>query len=64
MTGPVLVGGKLILASSHGDAVIVNPTTGVVEKTLKVGGAVYIAPIAAGGKVYLLTDEGKLVVIR
>lgn len=63
-TGPLLAGGKLVLASSQGDAVIVNPTTGVVEKTLKVGGAVYIAPIAAGGHVYLLTDEGKLVVIR
>lgn len=63
-TGPILAGGKLILASSHGEAVVVNPGTGAVEKTLKVGGAVYIAPIAAGGKVYLLTDEGKLVVIK
>jgi outer membrane protein assembly factor BamB len=63
-TGPLLAGGKLILASSRGDAVVVNPGTGAVEKTLNVGGAVYIAPIAAGGKVYLLTDEGKLVVIK
>jgi outer membrane protein assembly factor BamB len=63
-TGPVLAGGKLVLASSRGEAVIVNPGTGAVEKTLEVGGPVYIAPIAAGGKVYLLTDEGKLVVIK
>ena len=63
-TGPLLAGGKLVLASSQGDAVIVNPTTGAVEKTLRVGGPVYIAPVAAGGQVFLLTDEGKLVVIR
>ncbi|KAF0176552.1 MAG: PQQ-binding-like beta-propeller repeat protein [Hyphomonadaceae bacterium] len=63
-TGPLLAGGKLVLASSQGDAVIVNPTTGAVEKTLRVGGPVYISPVAAGGQVYLLTDEGKLVVLR
>lgn len=63
-TGPLLAGGKLVLASSEGQAVIVNPSTGAVEKTLNVGGAVYIAPIAAGGQVFLLSDEGKLVVIR
>lgn len=63
-TGPLLAGGKLVLASSEGQAVIVNPTTGAVEKTLNVGGPVYIAPVAAGGQVFLLSDEGKLVVIR
>ncbi|MDZ4777106.1 MAG: PQQ-binding-like beta-propeller repeat protein [Alphaproteobacteria bacterium] len=63
-TGPLLAGGKLVLASSEGEAVIVNPTTGAVEKTLNVGGPVYIAPVAAAGQVFLLSDEGKLVVIR
>jgi len=63
-TGPLLAGGKLVLASSEGDAVIVDPTTGAVDKTLNVGGPVYIAPVAAAGQVFLLSDEGKLVVIR
>lgn len=63
-TGPLLAGGKLVLASSDGEAVIVDPATGAVEKTLNVGGPVYIAPVAAAGQVFLLSDEGKLVVIR
>ncbi|MBL8557252.1 MAG: PQQ-binding-like beta-propeller repeat protein [Hyphomonadaceae bacterium] len=63
-TGPVLAGGKLVLASSEGQAVVVNPASGAVDKTLNVGGPVYIAPIAAAGSVFLLSDEGKLVVIR
>jgi outer membrane protein assembly factor BamB len=60
----VLVGGKLFLASSIGEAVVVNPATGAVEKTLRLGAPVYIPPVVAGGKVYLLTDEGKLVALQ
>ncbi len=63
-TGPVLAGGKLFLASSAGEAVVVNPLTGAVERTLKVGGPVYIPPVMAGGQLFLLTDEGKLVVLK
>lgn len=63
-TGPALAGGKLFLASSHGDAVVVNPTTGAVEKTLRLGAPVYIPPVVAGGRIFVLTDEAKLVAIR
>lgn len=63
-TGPILVGGRLILASSHGEAVQVNPSTGEVVQTLRVGGAVFIPPVSANGQVYLLTDEARLVVLR
>jgi outer membrane protein assembly factor BamB len=63
-TGPVLVGGKLLLASSTGEGVVVEPTTGAVEKTLRLGAPVYIPPVVAGGQVYLLTDEATLVALR
>ncbi|MDX2234367.1 MAG: PQQ-binding-like beta-propeller repeat protein [Hyphomonadaceae bacterium] len=63
-TGPILVGGKLFLASSLGDGVVVDPTTGAVEKSVRLGGAVYIPPVVAGGTVFLLTDEGKLLALR
>jgi len=63
-TGPVLVGGKLLLASSIGEGVVVNPATGAVEKTLRLGAPVYIPPVVAGGQVYLLTDEATLVALR
>jgi outer membrane protein assembly factor BamB len=63
-TGPLLAGNKLVLASSTGDVVMVDPTTGAIDKKFDVGGPVFIPPIAANGSVYLLTDEGKLVVLR
>lgn len=63
-TGPALVGGKLFLASSTGEAVVVNPGTGAVERTLRLGSPVYIPPVVANGDVYLLTDEGKLIALR
>src|SRR5262249_28651645 len=63
-TGPLLAGNKLVLASSTGEVVMVDPTSGKVDRTLKIGEPVFIPPIAANGAVYLLTDEGKLVVLR
>lgn len=62
--GPVLVGGKLLLASSLGEVAIVAPETGAVERTLSIGGPVFVAPVVANGVVYLLTDEGRLVALK
>ena len=63
-TGPIMVGGNLVLASSHGEAILVSPTTGEVNKTIKLGSPVFIPPIAAGGSVYLVNNEAKLMVLR
>jgi outer membrane protein assembly factor BamB len=63
-TGPILAGGKLVLASSKGEAVIVNPGDGEITKTVRVGAPVYIAPVAANGRVYLTTDDGRIVALR
>lgn len=63
-TGPILAGGKLFLVSSLGEAVLVSPTTGAVERTIRVGAPVYIPPVVAGGQIFLLTDEAKLIALR
>ena len=55
---------SLILASSDGRAVALNAKTGEIIKTINVGAPVLIAPIAAGGMVYLVTDDAQLVAIR
>jgi len=62
--GPVLASDRLILASSDGRAVALNAKTGEIIKTIDVGAPVLIAPIAAGGMVYLVTDDAQLVAIR
>jgi outer membrane protein assembly factor BamB len=63
-TGPILVGGKLILASSLGEVIAVNPETGDITGRRDVGGAVFIPPIAAGGLIYVVTDDARLVALR
>jgi outer membrane protein assembly factor BamB len=63
-TGPILVGGNLLLASSTGQAVLLSPTDGQTKSTLKIGKPVFVPPIAAGGTVYLLSDDGKLIALR
>jgi len=62
--GPVLAGDHLILVSSHGRIVKVAPATGEVLGTEKIGGGSVIAPVVANEKVYVLTEEGKLIAMR
>ena len=61
---PILASGRLITVSSDGQAVALNPKTGVTEKTLKIGASVLLAPIAVGNMIYLVTDEAQVVAIR
>ncbi len=63
-TGPILVGGKLVLANSLGEVVAVTPETGEVATTADLDKPIFIPPIAANGSIYLVMDEAKLVVLR
>ncbi len=62
--GPIMVGGRLILASSLGDVVAVTPETGQVVAEAEVDDPVFIPPIAANDQIFIVTDEGRLVVLR
>ncbi len=61
---PILASNRLITISSDGQAVALNPKTGVTEKTLKIGSPVLLAPIAVGDLVYVVTDDAQVVAIR
>lgn len=63
-TGPLIASSRLIVASSQGDVIALSPQNGETVGELKVGGAVYIEPIAASGRIFVLTDKGSLVAIR
>ena len=63
-SGPVLAGGKLWLASSKGALVGVDPTTGKTEAQRDLGAPVYIAPIVADNKMFVLTDHAGLIAIE
>jgi outer membrane protein assembly factor BamB len=58
-TGPVLAGGRLVLANSLGQLVYVAPDTGNVTGTVKAGKApLTLPPIVAGNTMYLLGSDG------
>ena len=63
-SGPVLAGDHLVLVSSDGEVVKVSPETGEVVTTKEIGGGSVVAPIVANEKIYILTEEGKLIAMR
>ena len=62
--GPVLAGDRLIVAGSNGALINVNPTNGSFQSQTNAGGGVRFQPVVAGGTLYLLTDEGRLLAYR
>lgn len=63
-TGPVLGGGRLILASTEGKLVNVDPATGNVLTSTKAGGPVYLPPVIANETLYIMTEEGRITAWR
>jgi outer membrane protein assembly factor BamB len=63
-TGPVLAGGKLILAGSNETAVSVDPTTGKQIGQVETRGAAAVSPIAASNTLFIVTDDGSIQAFR
>ena len=63
-SGPVLAGNRLWLTSSKGQLASVEATTGKVASTQDLGSPIYIAPVVAGGRMYVLTDNAKLIALN
>jgi outer membrane protein assembly factor BamB len=59
-TGPVLAGGRLLLASSRGHLVNVAIADGAVGTTTTVGGPVFIPPVVAANTLFVLDNDGRL----
>jgi outer membrane protein assembly factor BamB len=59
-SGPVLAGNRLWLASSKGKLVGVEPSNGKVASTDEIGNPILIAPVVAGGHLYVLSDNARL----
>ena len=61
---PVLAGGRLLVAGSHGRMAEVNPLDGERLGTLKLRAGAVLEPAVAGGVLYLLTEEAEVVAMR
>lgn len=62
--GPILAGNRLLVASSRGEMVILDPATGERIGERDLNQPVYIAPVVAEETVIVLTDEGRLIALR
>jgi len=62
--GPILAGERLVVVSSHGRLVTINPFTGDIIDENKVSDDVFISPIIANETVYVLSDKAKLTALR
>ena len=61
-SAPVLAGGKLYLASTHGTLYAFSPETGKELDRYDIPDNVYHAPIAVSGRLIVMDPEGKLTV--
>jgi len=60
-SGPVLASGKLWLTSHKGHVVGADAKTGRVVTQKSTGTPIYLAPVIAAGRMYILTDTAQLI---
>ena len=58
--GPVLVGDRLLVGDSLGQAYAVSPYTGDILGRIDVGDDIFVSPIVANGTIYFLTNDGNI----
>ncbi len=63
-SGPTLAGGKLWLASNEGALVGVDAQTGRIATQSDIGDPVFISPVVAGGRMFVLTDDADLIAMN
>lgn len=63
-SGPILASERLVLFSSRGQMVIMNPYNGEIISERKTGGDVFIPPVIANETVYVVTDDAKLIAFK
>ena len=62
--GPVVAGGRLILANSEGQIANVSPVDGSIQSIVNTKTPISLPPVVAGGTLYILNDKGQLTAWR
>jgi outer membrane protein assembly factor BamB len=62
--GPVLGGGKLWVVSEEGLLVGADARTGQVLSQVDLGTEVFVTPVVAGGRMYILADNATLIALN
>ena len=59
-SGPILAGGRLIVAGSNGVLVNVDPVSGSFQSQTNIGAGVSLSPVVANQTLYIFDDRGQL----
>jgi len=62
--GPVLAGGRLIVASSRGSIWSISPAEGAASEVFDLNASVSLAPVVANNTLYILDDSGRISAFR
>jgi outer membrane protein assembly factor BamB len=62
--GPILAGGRVIVASGDGILRSFDPTSGALAATAQIPGGATTAPVVAGRTLYVVNTEGQLLAYR
>ena len=62
--GPIMVGGRLLIAGTDGRMVEFNPKDGSQTASWSAGKTIRISPVVADGALYLLAEDGSLLAYR
>lgn len=62
--GPILAGGRIIVASSDGVLRSFDPVTGTLSGTVDIQGGASTAPVVAGQTLYVVSRNGQLLAYR
>ena len=62
--GPVLAGGRLLLAGTNDRLVALDPATGEATNRRRLANTPAVSPVVAGNTLYLLGDDGTLTALR
>lgn len=63
-SGPVIASDRVVVTSSEGKLVALSAKTGETVGELKLGGDIYVPPIAAAGRIFVVSDSGQLTAIK
>lgn len=63
-SGPLVAGGRLLLASSLGEMVELSPETGERIRKMDLPDPVLVPPVIANNTLFILTEDGELVAYR
>jgi outer membrane protein assembly factor BamB len=63
-SGPVLAGGKVWAVSADGLLVGADARTGTLASQVDLDTSVYVAPVVADGRMYILSDNARLIALN